>query len=414
MLSRDPVWADLRNEFHLPPSQIYLDGNSLGLLSRPAEAALQAAIDAWKQHGIGGWQSGDWIDLPEALGARLAPLIGASTDAVVLTGQTTNNLHQLLSTLYDPTDDARPTILGDALNFASDHHAITSHLKLRGRDPATAFKQVTSRDGHTLNGADIVDAMTEDVQLVVLPSVLYVSGQLLDLAAISAAARDRNILIGWDLSHSIGALPHALEATGADFAFWCNYKYLNAGPGAIGGLFLHPRHHDQSPGLAGWWGVRSDRRFNLDRTHEPAAGAARLQVGTPPILSLAPLAGSLDLFDRAGGIDAVRQRSLALTEQLLARIDRDLIAEGFEVITPSDPAERGGHVALQHPAAGQICPALRDAGVVPDYRHPGVLRLAPCAFYTSPAEVDEAVDRLVEVMRTKAYQSWPAVATAAP
>ena len=407
-------WTRLRAEFHLPPDQIYLDGNSLGLLSRPAEAKLSEAVTAWKEHGIGAWQSAGWIDLPERLGARLAPLIGARPASIALTGQTTSNLHQLLATLYQPSDLSRTTILADELNFASDHHAITSHLRLRGVDPAANLKQVKSSDGHTLTTADIVEAMTADVQLVVLPSVLYVSGQLLDMPTITAAAKSRGILIGWDLSHSVGVVPHQLEAIGADFAFWCNYKYLNAGPGAIGGLFLHPRHHDAAPGLAGWWGVQPARRFDLDTLHEPATGAARLQVGTPPILSLAPLAGSLDLFEAAGGIGAVRQRSLELTQSLLERVERDLAPLGFELITPRLPADRGGHIALSHPAAGQICPALRDMGVVPDYRHPGVLRLAPCAFYTLPHEVDDAMNRLIEVIQTKTYQNWPAVETAAP
>lgn len=407
-------WAKLRAEFHLPPDQIYLDGNSLGLLSRPAEASLHAAIAAWKQHGIGGWEAGGWIDLPERLGARLSPLLGTDVASIALTAQTTNNLHQLLATLYDSSDAARPAILVDALNFASDHHAISSHLALRGRDPGIHLKQIESADGHTLITADIIAGMTPEVQMVILPSVLYVSGQLLDMAAISQAARDRNVIIGWDLSHSVGALPHALDDIGADFAFWCNYKYLNAGPGAMGGLYLNPRHHERAPGMAGWWGVQPEVRFNLATRHHPAKGAARLQIGTPSILSVAPLAGSLDLFEAAGGIEAVRERSLELTALLLDRILRDLIPLGFTLITPPAPAERGGHLAMAHPAAGQICPALRDRGVIPDYRHPGVLRLSPNAFYTSPSEIDEAVDRLIAIMHTRHYENWPPVETAAP
>lgn len=410
----DDLWTRLRAEFHLPPGQIYLDGNSLGLLSRRAEDQLTACLQAWKQHGIGGWQTAGWIDLPERLAARLEPLLGAAPRSVALTGQTTNNLHQLLATLYDPTNTQRPVILADALNFASDHHAISSHLQLRGRDPDQDLRLVGSVDGATLTTADIVAAMTENVQVIVLPSVLYVSGQLLDLARITAEARKRGILIGWDLSHSVGVVPHELDANGADFAFWCNYKYLNAGPGAIGGLYLNQRHHDRAPGMAGWWGVQPDVRFNLEPHHTPAAGAARLQVGTPPILSLAPLAGSLDLFDEAGGISAIRERSLLLNARLLHRVITDLVPRGFELITPEAPHERGGHLALRHPAAGQICPALRERGIVPDYRHPAVLRLSPNAFYTAPDEVDEAVDRLIEIMETRAYENFPRVETAAP
>ncbi|MCC5024258.1 MAG: hypothetical protein J6386_16355 [Candidatus Synoicihabitans palmerolidicus] len=176
-------------------------------------------------------------------------------------------------------------------------------------------------------------------------------------------------------SHSIGIVPHDLEAHGADFAFWCNYKYLNAGPGTVGGLFLHPpRHHARPPGLAGWWGVHPQNRFSIELAHTPAPGAARLQIGTPAILSLAPLTGALELFAAAGGIQAVRLRSLALTQRILARAELELRPLGFAIGTPVSEAARGGHVALIHSAAGQICPALRAAGVTPDYRHPDVLR----------------------------------------
>ncbi|WP_221032762.1 kynureninase [Actomonas aquatica] len=410
----DATWAPFRAEFHLPPDQIYLDGNSLGLLSRRAEAAVQTVLRDWATHGIGGWSEGGWIDLAERTAADLVPLLGASPQAIALTAQTTLNLHQLLATLFDPAHPTRRVILADPINFASDAHAIESHLRLRGLDPASHLRWIRSTDGRTLETADIVAAFTPDVQLAILPGVLYVSGQLLDLPAINAAARERGVLIGWDLSHSIGAVPHHLETEGADFAFWCTYKYLNAGPGAIGGLFLHPRHHERPPGLAGWWGVDPVHRFTLDLAHRPAPGASRLHVGTPPILSLAPLAGSLELFPLVGGIAALRARSLALTTHLLARCDDTLAALGVTIATPRDPAARGGQVALVHPAAGRLCPALRAAGVVPDYRHPDVLRLAPSPFYNTFADVDAAIDRLAEILRSQSYLDWPDPTTAAP
>ncbi len=409
-----PLWERFRAEFHLPAGQIYLDGNSLGPLNRRSEAAVQRTLAEWATLGIGGWSEAGWIDLAERTATQLAPLIGASATSVALAAQTTINLHQLLATVYDPTHPTRRVIVADALNFASDHHAITSHLRLRGLDPATHLRLVPSRDGFTLRTADLLAALTDDVQLVILPSVLYVSGQLLDLPVINRAARDRGILIGWDLSHSIGSVPHALETEGADFAFWCNYKYLNAGPGAVGGLYLHPRHHERPAGMAGWWGVRPDQRFDLALEHAPATGAARLQIGTPPILSLAPLSGALQLFQEAGGIEAFREASLSLTAQLLSRAERDLTPLGFSIVTPPAPGERSGHVALAHPDAGRICQALREVGVVPDYRQPVVLRLAPNPLYNPPAEVDTAVDRLIEIMRSDAHLKFPAPPSAAP
>jgi kynureninase len=406
----DAAWATLREQFYLPPGQIYLDGNSLGLLCRPAQDALLRVTVEWATLGIGGWLEGapPWVGLAETLATELAPLLGATESDLALTGQTTPNLHQLLATLYDPQHPTRRVILGDELNFASDAYALVSHLRQRGLDPATHLRRVNSRDSFTLATADIVAAFTDDVQVAVLPSVLFTSGQLLDRPAIAAAARARGITLLWDLSHSIGAVPHALEAEGADGAFWCTYKYLNAGPGAPGGLWLHPRHADRPPGLAGWWGVKPERRFAFAPEHEPAAGAARLHIGTPSQLGLAPLHGALRLFADAGGIAAVRARSLALTTHLIERADAALAGLGVSVVTPRQAAQRGGHVALAHPEAARLAQAWRAVGVVPDFRPPAVLRVAPVAFYNTFAEIDDAIDRLAAILHDGSYRAFPA------
>ncbi len=405
----DPL-APFRAEFHLPPGQIYLDGNSLGLLSRRAEASLIRALDQWRTHGIGGWTetTPTWLTLPETCAERLAPLLGAAPDQLCLTGQTTANLHQLLATLFEPAHASRRVILGDALNFASDAYALTSHLRLRGLDPAAHLRLIPSRDGRVLRLDDILEACAApDVQLVVLPAVVFTSGQLLDVATLTRKARERGLLIGWDLSHSIGAVPHALDRDGPDFAFWCNYKWLGAGPGAVGGLYLHRRHFGRAPGLAGWWGVRADRRFAMAPHHEPASGAAALHIGTPHILSLAPLLGSLALIAEAGGIEALRRKSLALTDFLLARIDTELAPHGVTVVMPRGHLSRGGHLALAHPDAWRLCSALKAAGVVPDFRAPDLIRLAPSPLYTSFAECAEAIARLKHILLTRLHESCP-------
>jgi kynureninase len=228
---------------------------------------------------------------------------------------------------------------------------------------------------------------------------------LLDLAMITREAHARGILIGWDCSHSIGAVPHALAANGADFAFWCHYKYLNAGPGATGGLFLHRRHHGRKPGLAGWWGVRPDRRFDLAAQHEPAADATALHIGTPNIFSLAPLLGSLEILAEAG-LPALRAKSLAQTSLLMELADRDLTAFGCTVVTPRGETLRGGHVALAHPDAWRICQALKAAGVVPDFRRPDIIRLAPAPLYTTFAECAAAITALQTILRTGAQEKF--------
>jgi kynureninase len=403
---REP-FARLRAEFHRPEGRIYLDGNSLGLLSRRAEASLQRAVETWKRDAIDGWTSGPdrWIDLAERMAARLSPLLGAAPATLALRGQTTENLHQLLATLYDPTHPTRRVILADALNFASDTYALQSHLRLRGQDPTATLRLIPSRDGRCLWLEDILSHLTDDVQILVLPSVIFTSGQLLDLATITRKARERGIIVGWDLAHSIGVVPHALDRDGVDFAFWCHYKWLNAGPGAVGGLYLNERYFGRPPGLAGWWGVRPERRFEMRPEHLPAAGAAALHVGTPAILALAPLEGSLELIAEAGGIGVLRERSLALTQALLAAVDEELVPLGFKVATPRGAAARGGHIALAHPDAWRLCQALKAHGVVPDFRAPDLLRLAPSPLYTRFADVREAVRRLRIIAETGAQRA---------
>lgn len=402
----DPL-ARFRAEFHLTPGRIYLDGNSLGLLSHRAETHLQRVLGEWRTFGIEGWTEATppWITLSETIAARLAPLIGAAPDEVAITGSTTTNLHQLLATLYDPTA-ARQAIVTDELGFPSDLHALASQLRLRGLDPATHLRLVRSRDGTTLRMDDLLAALKPDVQLVLLSPVLFKSGQLLDITALTREARARGILIGFDCSHSIGALPHHFDRDDVDFAFWCSYKYLNAGPGAVGGLYLNRRHFGRATGLAGWWGVRNDRRFAMSAQHEPAADASALHIGTPHLLSLAPLMGSLEIFDEAGGIAPLRTKSLALTAYLRELAETELAEYGFGFITPSADHERGGHVSLVHPEAWRICSALKTVGVVPDFRAPDIIRLAPAPLYTSFAHCVGAVARLKDIMQTKAYEKF--------
>ncbi|MCX6953172.1 MAG: kynureninase [Verrucomicrobia bacterium] len=406
----DPL-ARFRADFFLPAGKIYLDGNSLGPLSRRAEAHLARVVTEWRTLGIDGWTEAapPWLTLAETAAGKLAPLLGAAPDEVCVTGQTTANLHQLLATLFEPAHPTRRVILGDALNFASDAYAVQSHLRLRGLDPASHLRVVPSRDGRILRLDDLLAAFSEpDVQLAVLPSVVFTSGQLLDVATVTRKARERGLLIGWDCSHSIGAVPHTLGGeAGPDFAFWCHYKWLNAGPGAVGGLFLHHRHHARAPGLAGWWGVRADRRFAMSPYHEPAPGAAALHIGTPHLLSLAPLIGSLELVAEAGGMCALRAKSLALTDFLLAAIDRELAPLGIAVATPRGALARGGHLSLAHPDAWRICQALKSAGVISDFRAPDLVRLAPSPFYTSFADCAEAVARLKDILLTRAYEKFP-------
>ena len=385
----------------MQPGTIYLDGNSLGLLSRDAEETVRAALDQWKRLAIQGWSTGDppWGRLDTELGRQLAPLVGAEADEVVATASITVNLHNLVATFYRP-EGRRRRIIANALDFPSDIHALVGQIALHGGVPQQDLVRVASRDGRTIDEDDVIAAMTDEVALVVLPSVLYRSGQLLDMARLTAAANERGIPIGWDCAHSAGAIPHEFDAWGVDFAVWCNYKYLNAGPGSIGALYVNRRHFGRAPGLPGWWGVALPERFEMRHEHKPAGGADAWQVSTIPVLSAAPLLGSLRIIAEAG-IDRIRARSLALTDYLIEQVEsQGLLAAPYQyaIGTPREHARRGGHVAVEHEQAAAIMRALERRGVIPDFRPPNVIRLAPIALYTSYADLWDTVEHLKQVI----------------
>jgi len=405
--NQDPM-RHFRDRFYLQPDRIYLDGNSLGLASRDTEEALLAALDDWKRHGIEGWTANErpWFTLAEELGALQAELVGALPAEVVVTGTTTVNLHTLVATFYRP-EGKRTKILADALNFPSDLYALQSQLRLHGFDPDEHLILVQSQDGRTIAEDEIIAAMTDEVALILLPSVLYRSGQLLDMARLTAAAHERQIPIGFDCSHSAGAVPHQLHDWKTDFAFWCNYKYLNGGPGAVGSLFVHQRHFGRLPGLAGWFGYRKERQFAMLPTFEQAPTAGAWQISTPPVLATAPLRGSLRLFQEAG-IDRIREKSLRMTDYLIYLIETRLTEAPycFQIGTPLDPARRGGHVALEHPEAVRIGKALKMLGVIPDFRPPNVIRLAPVALYNSYTELWRTVEILRQIIDQRLFEQY--------
>ncbi|PLR66069.1 kynureninase [Bacillus sp. UMB0893] len=398
--------AAFRSEFYLKKDTIYLDGNSLGLLSKRAEAALLTILDAWKEFGIDGWTQGEnpWYYLSETLGAQSAFLIGAKPEEVVVTGSTTVNLHQLVSSFFHPKKN-RTKILADELNFPSDIYALQSQLSLKGLDPDVHLVKAKSTNGHTLEEDEIIVCMTEEIALVVLPTVLYKSGQLLDIEKLTKAAHERGILIGFDGCHSVGAVPHEFHSWGVDFAYWCNYKYLNGGPGASAGLFVHEKHLGKLPGLSGWFGSNKESQFDMQHVFTPADSAGAYQIGTPHIFSSAPLAASLQIFKEAS-LSSIRKKSLNMTRIMMDLIDSELSGFAFSIVNPPEDNRRGGHVALLHPEAARICKALKQAGVVPDYRLPNIIRLAPVALYTSYEEIWRTIQILKDIMREKRYEQY--------
>ncbi|MDC3413995.1 kynureninase [Terrihalobacillus insolitus] len=395
-----------RAEFYVKEGSIYFDGNSLGLLSKRAEKSMLLLLDSWKKYGIDGWIEGEypWFYLSESLGGKMASLVGAAPEEVIVTGSTTSNLHQLISTFYEPKG-MRTKILADNITFPSDIYALKSQIRLKCYDPDEHLVTVNSRDGHLLSEADIIESMTGDILVIVLSSILYRSGQILDMKLLTEEAHKRGIIIGFDLCHSIGSIPHQLSEWEVDFAFWCTYKHLNGGPGSVGALYVNKRHFGKEPGLAGWFSSRKDKQFDMEHDLTQANHAGAYQMGTPHVLSVAPLIGSLEIFDEIG-IESIREKSLELTGYMLELINHELIEYEFVVRNPEEDSKRGGHIYLEHPEAARICKALKAKHIVPDFRTPNGIRLAPVALYNTFEEVWKTIQTLKTIMDEEEYKEF--------
>lgn len=407
--AKDPL-ADFRQRFSIPDGALYMDGNSLGPCSVDAEKCLQRAFSEWKSLAIGGWLQGNpaWFELSERVGAKAAAIVGAEPEEVVLTGSTTVNLHTLTATFYRP-DGNRHRILADPLNFPSDLYALRSQISLRGLDPDEALAMPSPVSGRYLDETEIIEKMDEGVCLVLLPSVLYRSGQLLDMKRLALEANRRGIPIGFDCSHSAGVIPHRFNEWGIDFAFWCSYKYLNGGPGSTAYLYVNKRHFGKEPGFAGWFGCDKTRQFDMDPLFHPAQTAGAWQISTPPVLASAAAEGGLQTVLDAG-IDRIREKSLKLTGFFMELVDRYLSGGPyrFRIGTPREDARRGGHVALEHhEEALRINEALIARKVIPDFRPPDVIRIAPVALYTGFEDIWQVAAHLKAIMDKGEYRNFP-------
>lgn len=401
----DPL-AEFADRFYHPEDAYYLDGNSLGPLSKDAAAAVESVLQEWQELAIRGWSDGNppWFRYGERLGDRIAPLVGASPECCVVTGGTTINIHALLGTFLQETGG--DTVLANELDFPSDHYAIRGQLRQHGVDPKTGLVTVDSRDGRTISTEDIIAAIDEhEPDIVFMPSVLYRSGQLLDIETITTAAHDHGALAGFDLAHSIGVIPHGLDSASVDFAVWCSYKYLNGGPGAVGGLYVNERHFDLHPALPGWWGHEKETQFEMRDRFRPAGDAGAFQISTPPILSMAPLDGALDIIHEAG-IQTIRETSLDMTAYFQFLVEEQLQECGVRLGTPQADDRRGGHVAIEHDEAYRISQALRDRGIIVDYRPPDVIRVCPTPLSTQYEELWEVTNTLRSVIESGDYQRY--------
>ncbi len=402
----DPL-THSRDRFEMPlgpdgEPAIYFCGHSLGPLPHAARSTVEEELDAWARLGIGGHfrEQAPWFTYAELLAEATARVVGAHPGEVATMNALTVNLHMLLATFYRPTNE-RFGVLMEAGAFPSDRYAMASHLRSRGINPAQAIRLVEPRAGEvTLRTEDVEARIGEEgsrLALVWLPGVQYLTGQWLDIERITAAGTATGCVVGWDLAHAAGNVPLRLHDWGVDFAVWCTYKYMNAGPGSIGQAFVHERWA-RDGGLqryAGWWGNDPEMRFAFSAEFEPRDGAAGWQISNPPILALAPLRSSLAIFDDVG-MDAIRARSERLTAWLESLLDSMGIGEQ---ITPRDPAARGAQLSLRiGDRAQHVEQELARRGAVIDFREPDVIRFAPAPLYNTFHEAWRFAHLLAEVL----------------
>ena len=408
----DPL-ARMRSEFRIPThadgtEQVYLCGHSLGLQPKAVAGFVQEELDSWARRAVDGHFESQrpWLSYHERFAPSLARLVGAQPLEVVAMNTLTVNLHLMLATFYRPTRE-RPKILIEKNAFSSDRYAVASQVRLHGFDPQTAMLEIGPRAGEEAVRTEDVLALIEregaQIATVMLPSVQYLNGQRFDLPAIAQQARRAGCRVGFDLAHAIGNVPLELHDCGADFAVWCHYKYVNAGPGAIGGCFVHERHARDFDlvRLAGWWGHDKASRFRMPHDIQPLPGAEGWQISNLPILAAAPLLASLPQFDTAG-LPALRAKSLLLTGYLESLL-RAQLADSLTILTPTDPEARGCQLSLRlkrtASEARKVFDALAAAGVTGDWREPDVIRVAPVPLYNTFCDVWEFVAALGRALR---------------
>jgi kynureninase len=396
----DPLRV-FRDKFYLPPGKdgkplIYFAGNSLGLMPKSARPIVEEELENWAKYGVDAHHAAGtpWYTYHEALREPTARLVGAKPLEVICMNSLTVNLHLMMATFYRPTK-SRFKILMEDPAFPSDTYAIKTQIAHHGLNPGDALILARPRKGEfTIRTEDILDVIeknADELTVVMLAGVNFFTGQLFDIERITSAARAHDIVVGFDLAHAAGNVPLTLHDWNVDFAVWCSYKYLNAGPGAVAGAFVHERHatNTKLPRLAGWFGNDPNTRFRLHLEPEfvPVASADGWQISNPPIFSMAPLRASLAIFDGAGGMESLRIKSVRLTGYLEFLL-KEIGSKKFTIITPREPEARGCQLSiLAHEHPKELLKELESANVKCDFREPNVIRVAPTPLYNTFHEV---------------------------
>lgn len=407
MDTKDPL-AKFKNQFYIPEKagqqQLYFCGNSLGLQPKSTQKYIQQELDDWNKFGVEGHDKAKhpWMPYHEFLTETMAKIVGAKPSEVVVMNTLTVNLHLMMVSFYQPTAKRRKIIIeSDA--FPSDKYAVKSQLNFHGFDPEQDLILWKPRKGeHHCRLEDLENLLEEnigEVALLLIGSTNYYTGQSFPLKKITEIGHSHNAKVGFDLAHGAGNIQPNLHDSGADFAVWCSYKYLNSGPGSIGGCFVHERHA-KNPELnrfAGWWGHNKDTRFNMRKDFDPTPGAQGWQLSNPPILSMAAVRASLDVFKEAG-FENIREKSVKLTG-FLEFLMKDIKGDAIELITPGNPDERGCQLSIKLKNADKsFFDDLTASGVISDWREPNVIRLAPAPLYNSYEDVFKLVEKLKSLL----------------
>jgi kynureninase len=398
----DPL-KSFRDKFYIPilhgKECIYFTGNSLGLQPKTAQDYVLNEMENWANYGVEGHFHGrnPWANFHEIFSKKLAPLLGAEADEIVVMNQLTANLHLLLTTFYRP-DQKKFKIIFEENAFTSDLYALQSHVKLAGLDPATALIEVRSREAEDfVRNEDIISAIAEhenELSLVLIGGVNYLTGQVFDMKAITSAAHEAGAFCGFDLAHAVGNIAMRLHDWQLDFACWCSYKYLNSGPGAVGGAFIHNRYNKDKtlPRLAGWWGTDKHERFQFKKQFNPIASAEGWQLSNAPVLSMAVHKAALDIFEEAG-FEKILDKGKKLSRYLLFvlnKINEDLNHPVLEIITPQKENEHGNQVTIKFLRDAQVAfEELNKHSVIVDRKGNDLIRIAPVPLYNSFSEVFE-------------------------
>lgn len=404
-LDQTDVLYSFRERFLFPQHEgrdvYYFCGNSLGLQPKSVKYLMDAELEDWAKHGVEGHFSArnPWFSYHKLFTERLAAIVGARQSEVVAMNTLTVNLHLLMISFYRPTNK-RYKIIMEAGAFPSDQYAVETQVRMHGFDPEDAIIEIAPREGeYLIEEADVLKAIEDagdSLALVMMGGVNYYSGQLFDMAKITQAAHRVGAYAGFDLAHAVGNVPLQLHDWNVDFACWCSYKYLNSGPGGVGGIYVH-EHHASNPKtfrLAGWWGNDEKIRFRMEKGFVPTPTAESWQMSNAPVFNMVAHHASLDIFEKAG-IAALREKSERLTaylEYLLGQVTQ----LPFEIITPADPKRRGCQLSMLFKDRGrEVFDALTAQGVIADWREPNVIRVAPVPLYNT----FEDVYRLYEIMR---------------